>query len=86
MRLMKFHTGDQVVTAIAGEPGRLYTPVVWIDAPIRLVKVPNDDVTRYGRDYVGKPSLPLAARTILRAGKKLGITKSAKQFLRDIAK
>lgn len=82
MRLIKFANGDQTVTAIAGEPGRLYTHLVWIDSPIRVRKVSNEEVERFGRPYVPKrPTLKAGARTMLQAGKTLGITKGAKKFL-----
>lgn len=84
MRLIHFRTEHSSVVAIAGDPGRIYTPLVWIDGPIRRVKIPNGDVARYGRDYEGqKPTLKQAARRMLRAGKKLGITKAAKKHLRN---
>lgn len=85
MKLIKFRTEQGAVTAIALEPARLYTKLVWIDAPIRLVKVANGDVERYGSDYEPKrPTLKAAARRMLRAGKQLGITKGAKKALRDV--
>lgn len=85
MRLIKFHTGHGFVTAIAMKPGRLYTKLVWIDAPIRLVKVANGDVTRYGSDFEPtRPTLKSAARRMLKAGKRLGITKSARKALREV--
>jgi len=87
MRLIKFTNGDQTVTAIAGEPGRVYTTLVWIDSPIRLRKVSNEEVARFGRPYVPKrPTLRAGARTMLQAGKRLGITKGAKKFLREATK
>lgn len=68
--------------AVAGEAGRLYTMLVWIDAPIRVRRVPNGDVERYATDYDRQP-VKRAARTMLRAGKNLGITKGAKRHLRQ---
>jgi len=82
MKLIKFRTVDQSVTAIADKPGRLYTMMVFIDAPLRLHKVPNGDVARYGSE-LDKPPLKKAARTMLKAGKTLGITKGAKKLLRS---
>ena len=83
-KLIKFRTEHGAVTAIALEPGRLYTRLVFIDAPIRLSKVANGDVNRYGRDHTGKPTLKKAARQMLKAGKSLGITKGAKKALREV--
>lgn len=83
MKLIKYRTHDQAVTAIAGTPGRVYTQVVWIDSPIRIAKVPNADVEKYGREPAWRnKSVKAAARLMLQAGTRLGITKSAKQFLR----
>lgn len=87
MRLIKYRTEDQAVTAIADEPGRIYTMMVFIDAPVRLHKVANGDVERYGRAIEAKrPTIKQAARRMLRAGKALGITKGAKKLLRAAVK
>lgn len=84
MKIVRYRTENQAVTGIAGKPGRIYTPVVWIDAPVRLYKVPNGDVERYAKDQSDEPrAVKKAARQILAAGKRLGITKSAKLFLRE---
>ena len=84
-RLIKYRTEQAAVTAIALEPGRLYTRLIFIDAPIRLTKVANGDVERYARDYEPRrPTLKAAARRMLRAGKKLGITKAARKALREV--
>jgi len=87
MRLIKFRTEDQAVTALVGDPERIYTKMVYIDAPIRLRKIPNGDVERYGNDVQDKrPTVKQAARRMLRVGKSLGITKGAKKFLRQAVK
>ncbi len=72
------------VAAIIGDAGRIYTPMVFIDAPVRKFMVANGDVTKFRRVSPEKstPSLKRAARTMLKAGKKLGITKGATRFLR----
>ena len=80
LRALRRDTGE--VTAILGTPGRIYTPVVWIDSPIRVHKIPNGEVTRYCRDIPNPPPLKRAANRMLKAGKALGITKAAKTFLR----
>ena len=84
-KLIKYRTEHSAVTAIALPPGRIYTKLVFIDAPIRLTKVANGDVERYGKDYEPKrPTLKAAARRMLRAGKSLGITKAARKALREV--
>lgn len=80
MRLIHYKTRMGGRMAVAGEPGRIYTQLVYIDSPMRLKKVPNGNVQRYGRD-VDAP-LKKACRTMLSAGKRLGITKGAKKHLR----
>lgn len=82
MKLIRFATVDQQVMAIACSAGRIYTQLVWIDSPVRAHKVANGDVERYG-SAVESPTLKQAARTMLKAGKKLGITKKAKKLLRE---
>lgn len=73
-------------TAIIGEPGRKFTKAVWIDAPVRLRKVPNDVMRGASRTvpYTFPKPLVRAARNMLRAGKRLGITQSAQSFLYDV--
>ena len=84
MKLIRFRTEDQAVVAIVSEPGRIYTKAVWIDAPLRVRKIANSDVERYGKEFDSKrPTLKQAARRMLRAGKSLGITKGAKKHLRE---
>lgn len=83
MRLVRYRTeAGGCVHAVAGNAGRIYTQLVWIDAPIRVARVPNGDVERYAVAYDRVP-LKRAARTMLRAGKRLGITKGAKRLLRE---
>lgn len=84
-QVTRYRTADQTVTAITGEAGHKFTPMVWIDSPIRLHKVPNETAAKYGEAY-DRPTVKSAARTMLRAGKRLGITKAAKQFLREVTR
>jgi len=75
------------VVAILGEAKRLYTPLVWIDSPIRLRKISNHEVKNYTSELHGKLStVKRAARTMLKAGKRLNITKAARKFLNEAAK
>ncbi len=73
------------VAAIIGDAGRIYTPMVFIDSPVRKFMEPNGEIEKFRREMPEKstPSLKRAARTMLKAGKKLGITKGAKTFLRS---
>jgi len=85
MKLLAYHNGDCVVRALADEPGRAYTRLVWIDAPVRVHKVPNEFVARYSRPDPNPRTTPeKAARRMLKAGRSLGITKSARQFLKGV--
>lgn len=85
MRLIRYREDGGARVAIAGKPGRIYTMLVWIDAPVRVRRVPNGDVERYGQD-MPKPGIKSAARSMLRAGKNLGITGGATKHLRAAAR
>ena len=87
MKLKRYHTmGGARVTLIA-EPGRIYTELVYIDSPIKVHKVANGDVATFSHDIVqGSRKVKPAARHMLKVGKKLGISKGAKKFLRAVAK
>jgi len=78
--VVRYRTDKGVFTALIGDPGTKYLPVVYIDAPIRLMKVPQTE-ERYMTiiDYPPKK----AARRMLKAGRHLGITKTAKRFLQE---
>ena len=83
--LIHYRTDEGSVSAIIGTKGRIYTPLVCIDSPIRKFMVPNGDIERYRREIPekSKPTVRKAARIMLRAGKKLHITKGATKFLRS---
>ncbi len=83
--VISYRTQDGSVVAITGTPGRIYTPMVFIDHPVRLYKVPNGDIKSYRRELPKKlrPTAKRTARGMLKAGKVLGITKGAKAFLRS---
>ncbi len=83
--LIHYRTDEGSVSAIIGTKGRIYTPLVYIDSPIRKFMVPNGDIEKFRRDVPesSKPTVRKAARIMLKAGKKLGIRKGAKMFLRS---
>lgn len=80
MRVVHIHTPHGVKTAIMGEPGRVWTPYVMIEYPVRLFKIRNTD-----KRYIKDMDYPLrkAVRHYLRIGREKGITKGAKRFLRE---
>jgi len=81
MRVARIHSKDGgVQTAIIGDPGRIWTPYVMIDFPVRLRKIRNTD-TRYVKDM--DYPLKKAVRHYLRIGRDKGITNGAKKFLRS---
>lgn len=87
MKLKRYHTMSGARVALIGEPGRIYTKLVYIDSPIRVHKVANGDVESFSYELVqGAGKIKPAARKMLKAGKKLGITKGAKKFLRRIVR
>ena len=62
----------QMVTAIIGSPGRIYTPMVYIESPIRLRKIANGEIdSKACRVIEFKPKK--AARTML--GVSAGISR-----------
>lgn len=71
---------EQFTTAILGEPGRIYTPYVIVEFPVRLRRIPNGDVERYTRD-IDYP-LKKACRSFLGVGRRHGITKGARNFIK----
>lgn len=84
MRLQRYFSNDGARVALVDEPDRKFTRLVYIDSPIRVHKVPNDDA-RYMRDVLqGARSVKTAARKMLIAGRQLGITKSARKFLNEV--
>ena len=87
MKLKRYHTMSGARVALIAEPGRIYTKLVYIDSPIRVHKVANGDVASFSHEIIqGARKVKPAARRMLKIGKALGITKSAKKFLRRIVK
>ena len=88
MQVVRIRNDEGSFSAILGEPSRLYTPYVMIDFPVRKRRMANGDVKRcttqltLGRTHKDYP-LGRAVRHMLRVGRKHGITKSARLFLRE---
>ena len=80
--VISYATDDGFVVAIIGPPGRIYTPMVFIDSPVKRYMVANGDVAKYRRELPVPYKVKRAAQLMLKAGKKLGITRAAKKFLR----
>lgn len=86
MRAVKVHTNEGVFCAVLGEAGRLYTPYVIIDTPVRKCKLANGDIKRLVTDLMRKGKaypLKTAANHMLRCGRKFGITKGARKLLNE---
>ena len=88
MKAVTIFTEDGQCAAVLGEPGRIYTPYVIVEFPIRKQRIPNGDVESYTRPlFIGKGNGPYPLKRIirhlLRIGKKHGITKAAKAFLKE---
>ncbi len=82
--LRRYLTNDGARVALLGKPERKYTPAVYVDSPVKLHKIPNSDA-QYMRDIAqGARDIKPTARRMLKAGKRLGITKKAKRFLRNV--
>jgi hypothetical protein len=85
-KAVKIHTIDGVFTAVLGEPGRIYTPYVSIDFPVRKRKMANGDVERFTRPLLkGIDDYPIRriCNHMLRVGRQHGITKGAKALLQE---
>lgn len=81
-RLVHFHREDGVRVAIVGEPGRKWVYAVTFDSPIRLLKLALEE-QKYMHD-IADHKVSKAAKKMLSAGKRLGITDGAKDFLRAV--
>lgn len=80
--IVRYHTGEQMVTALRGDPGRKLIPLVMItDGKPGVVcrMVPkHEERHMVEHDY----PIKLAVRRFRDAGKRLGITKAAEYQLR----
>lgn len=78
MKLIRYWTGNQYVTAFMGKAGRKRTPICYFDYPIRLYRVPNAEFKVIKElDYPLKRSI----RKMLSFGVGGNITKGARDFL-----
>lgn len=77
-----YRTDSGRKAVIVGEAGRKYLPVCIIDYPVRVTKLPLSE-QRYIEPIEGYP-LRKAVAKFRQAGKTLGISKSAKDFLRRV--
>lgn len=78
-KLVRYHTPEGVRAAVVVEGRSRLHAVVIDDGGVRELDVPNVEA-RYCSPLRG--SVERAALRMLRAGKRLGITKSAKSILR----
>jgi hypothetical protein len=81
-RLVHFHREDGVRVAVVGEPGRKWVYAATFDSPIRLLKLPLEE-QKYMRDLT-ELTVQKAAKKMLAAGKRLGITDGARAFLKAV--
>jgi len=85
MKAVHLHTEHGVKACLLGDPGRLYTPYVSINFPIRKHRIANGDVERFTKPLTighGKRQRPYPliriANHMLRVGRAHGITKAAR--------
>lgn len=91
MRAARFNDTDGFFTAIIGNPGRIYTPIVKIESPtsgphIIRRQIANGDIDMFSSPLMnGDKPYPLkkAVNHMLRIGREQGITKSAKKMLME---
>ena len=82
MKVARLHTEYGFFTAIISDPGRKFTFYVALTGfPVRKYKAKNSEIERYSIDL--QYPIKKAARTMLSIGRKQGITKGAKTFLRQ---
>lgn len=83
-RVVRYRREHDTVHGVTGSPGHKYTPLVVLDEyTVRMIKVPNDEVTKYVTDIAGYPTNK-AVKNLLRLGRAWTITKEAKEFLKEI--
>jgi len=88
MRVVRVHTNEGQFTAVLGDPGRIYTPYVQVEFPVRKRRIPNGDVGLFTSQVtkgIDKKDYPVkrAANHLLRIGRQHGISKGARQFLNE---
>jgi hypothetical protein len=80
MKVVWIHTEEGGRTAIVGEPARIYTPYVMVEFPIRLRRMPNADVAKYCTDM--DYPIKRACNRYLKIGRKQGISRGARKFIK----
>lgn len=84
-RVVRYRREHDIVHGVTGSPGTKYTPLACLDdTSVRLVRVPNDEATKWFSD-LERPTLKKAVAGLKRSGKRFGITKEATEFLKEIA-
>lgn len=81
MKAVHYRSADCAHLAVLGKPGRKFTKMVLIDYPVRMTKVLNASAEKYAREM---PTMTLkqVCRKFLQAGKRMGITKGARELLK----
>jgi hypothetical protein len=74
---------EQACVAVVGAVGWKHAKLVVIDFPVRVIKVPVEDVEKYGEELKDYTALR-AARAMLDAGTRMGIRKAAKKLLNGV--
>lgn len=71
---------EQFCTAILGDPGRVYTPYVIVEFPVRLRRIANGDIKKYTRDL--DYPLKKACSRFMGIGRRHGMTKGARKLIK----
>ena len=85
-RAVRVHTDEGHFSAVLGEPGRIYTPFVMVEFPVRKRKIANGDIERHTKPLLkGIDDYPVKkiANHLLRIGRQHGITKGARKLLQE---
>lgn len=82
MKFVRYKTSHGAVVAIMGAPRRKFTPLVYLDFPVRLHKVPNAVAEKHTQELTTVP-VHAAARRMLEAGQRMGMTLGAERLLKD---
>ena len=83
MRVAYLREEDGSYLSVLGKPGRIYTPYVRFDYPVRMRRMANGDIKKYTRD-ADKVQLKKLCRALIKFGntKHNTITKGARKLLR----
>lgn len=82
MRVVRYHNGDQNVTAIVAPVTRLWVQLVTFGYPISVTKVRKEEL-RHMTDLDYKGGVQRACRQLLKRAKVAGITKGARALLKQ---